>query len=70
MAPELSESTEEGGRGALVVVEGLDRAGKSCQCELLVRKLREMGHQVRYVRFPGSFTIVLSRRRVRTLVQN
>jgi len=41
-------------RGALIVVEGLDRAGKSSQCELLLRNLRELGHQVEYIRFPGS----------------
>ncbi|OXV11808.1 hypothetical protein Egran_00434 [Elaphomyces granulatus] len=57
MASELSDPTcEEDGRGALVVVEGLDRAGKSSQCEILARRLQEMGHQVRYVRFPDRST--------------
>lgn len=40
-------------RGALIVVEGLDRAGKSSQCETLLKGLRGMGHAVKDIRFPG-----------------
>lgn len=40
-------------RGGLIVVEGLDRAGKSTQCDLLCEHLREAGHQVKRMRFPG-----------------
>lgn len=40
-------------RGALIVVEGLDRAGKSSQCEMLRNHLSEQGHVVKYIRFPG-----------------
>jgi dTMP kinase len=40
-------------RGALIVVEGLDRAGKSTQCDLLCDHLRAAGHQVKRMRFPG-----------------
>lgn len=40
-------------RGALVVVEGLDRAGKSSQCELLYRSLLDMNYKTKYIRFPG-----------------
>lgn len=40
-------------RGALIVVEGLDRAGKSSQCETLLKSLRGAGHAVKYIRFPG-----------------
>lgn len=40
-------------RGALIVVEGLDRAGKSSQCEMLRNYLSEQGHIVKYIRFPG-----------------
>ncbi|KAJ5906683.1 Thymidylate kinase [Penicillium subrubescens] len=43
-------------RGALVVVEGLDRAGKSSQCELLRDYLSEQGHNVKYIRFPDRTT--------------
>ncbi|KAL3478410.1 P-loop containing nucleoside triphosphate hydrolase protein [Aspergillus californicus] len=45
-----------GGRGALIVVEGLDRAGKSSQCEYLRNFLQESGHAVRYIRFPDRTT--------------
>ncbi|KAL1970781.1 hypothetical protein VTN77DRAFT_2615 [Rasamsonia byssochlamydoides] len=53
----MAESeSEKGKRGALIVVEGLDRAGKSSQCELLYRNLLAMGHQARYIRFPDRST--------------
>ena len=41
-------------RGALIVVEGLDRAGKSSQCECLRDSLLKSGHSVKYIRFPGN----------------
>ena len=41
-------------RGALIVVEGLDRAGKSSQCEMLQTYLVAQGHEVKYIRFPGT----------------
>lgn len=40
-------------RGVFIVVEGLDRAGKSSQCELLRRHLEGLGFAVTYIRFPG-----------------
>lgn len=40
-------------RGALIVLEGLDRAGKSSQCQLLHDKLHAMGIPVRLMKFPG-----------------
>ncbi|OOQ85599.1 Thymidylate kinase [Penicillium brasilianum] len=43
-------------RGALVVVEGLDRAGKSSQCEMLQNYISEQGHNVKYIRFPDRTT--------------
>ncbi|KAJ6070808.1 hypothetical protein N7467_012127 [Penicillium canescens] len=43
-------------RGALIVVEGLDRAGKSSQCEMLRGFLSEQGHVVKYIRFPDRTT--------------
>ncbi|KAL1848425.1 Thymidylate kinase [Paecilomyces lecythidis] len=48
--------SEKGRRGALIVVEGLDRAGKSSQCEQLLHNLQTLGHQVRYIRFPDRNT--------------
>ena len=43
------------GRGALIVVEGLDRAGKSTQCEHLSASLENYGHIVKRMRFPGKW---------------
>ncbi|KAJ5795222.1 hypothetical protein N7457_001821 [Penicillium paradoxum] len=43
-------------RGALIVVEGLDRAGKSSQCEMLRDSLTRQGHMVKYIRFPDRTT--------------
>ncbi|CAI7652210.1 unnamed protein product [Penicillium glandicola] len=43
-------------RGALIVVEGLDRAGKSSQCEMLRDFLSQQGHVVKYIRFPDRTT--------------
>ena len=40
-------------RGALIVVEGLDRAGKSSQCQRLCQYLRDQGNPVKTLRFPG-----------------
>lgn len=35
------------------MLEGLDRAGKSTQCELLCNNLEKEGHRVKRMRFPG-----------------
>ncbi|KAI1918036.1 Thymidylate kinase [Ophidiomyces ophidiicola] len=45
-------------RGALIVVEGLDRAGKSTQCALLTEKLQNLNHKAKYIRFPDRTTSV------------
>ena len=42
-------------RGLLTVVEGLDRSGKSSQCQLLRDNLNKAGRHVKYVKFPGLF---------------
>jgi dTMP kinase len=44
-------------RGTLIVVEGLDRAGKSTQCARLVSNLEHQGHKVKHMRFPGILRI-------------
>ena len=41
-------------RGKLIVVEGLDRAGKSTQVERLCANLCKEGRRVERMRFPGS----------------
>ncbi|KAG9198400.1 Thymidylate kinase [Epicoccum nigrum] len=43
-------------RGKLVVFEGLDRAGKTTQCQMLVDALREEGQDVLFMRFPDRTT--------------
>jgi polyphosphate kinase 2 (PPK2 family) len=40
-------------RGALIVLEGCDRAGKSTQCERLLRALQAQSISCRSVKFPG-----------------
>ena len=44
------------GRGWLIVFEGLDRSGKSTQCERLVGRLRYDGQKVEHLRFPDRTT--------------
>ena len=40
-------------RGALIAIEGLDRAGKSTQHARLCEHLESQGHRVKRMRFPG-----------------
>jgi dTMP kinase len=40
-------------RGALIVIEGLDRAGKSTQCANLLQELQDRGVKAKSIRFPG-----------------
>ena len=42
-----------GRRGALIVLEGMDRAGKSTQSGKLVEALCADGHRAELLRFPG-----------------
>lgn len=41
-------------RGALIVLEGLDRSGKTTQVQILAEKLKEQGRKVEVLRFPGA----------------
>ena len=43
-------------RGALIVVEGLDKAGKSSQCQRLAANLSANGYDIRQMRFPDRTT--------------
>ena len=43
-------------RGILIVLEGLDRSGKSTQCERLVANLHGKGQTVEHIRFPNRTT--------------
>ncbi len=42
-------------RGALVVLEGLDRSGKTTQVKLLEQRFVELGRKVKVMRFPGRY---------------
>ena len=47
-------------RGALIVIEGIDRSGKSTQCLKLEQSLKNAGHQVKALKFPGmAFCLLL-----------
>ncbi|OAG22572.1 thymidylate kinase [Alternaria alternata] len=43
-------------RGKLIVFEGLDRAGKSTQCQMLAEDMQNDGIKVRHMRFPDRTT--------------
>ncbi|KAL9585134.1 MAG: hypothetical protein Q9212_001700 [Teloschistes hypoglaucus] len=43
-------------RGALIVIEGLDKAGKSTQCEKLFDYFEQQGRPVKRMRFPDRST--------------
>ncbi|KAL8792615.1 MAG: hypothetical protein Q9195_004781 [Heterodermia aff. obscurata] len=45
-------------RGALIVVEGLDRAGKTTQCDRLCQYLEGQGHNIKKMRFPDRSTAI------------
>lgn len=40
-------------RGAFIVIEGLDRSGKTTQVQKLADALSKDGHKVKALRFPG-----------------
>ncbi|XP_030647523.1 thymidylate kinase isoform X2 [Chanos chanos] len=45
-------------RGALIVLEGVDRAGKTTQCKRLVQALRDSGKEAEMMRFPDRTTMI------------
>ncbi|KAF8477022.1 thymidylate kinase-domain-containing protein [Kalaharituber pfeilii] len=52
----MSTDTPTPSPGALVAIEGLDRAGKSTQCVLLLKRLQDRGRKVVLQRFPDRTT--------------
>lgn len=42
-------------RGAFILMEGVDRAGKSSQAAALVKALNKAGHRAELRRFPGEW---------------
>ncbi|KAK6339399.1 Thymidylate kinase [Orbilia javanica] len=45
-------------RGALIAIEGLDRAGKSTQCDLLLKRLNSSGIPATLQKFPDRTTAI------------
>ena len=56
LPPAMSEppSDRSPRRGAFVVLEGLDRSGKTTQVKLLEQRFVEEGRPVKVMRFPGA----------------
>ena len=54
------KSREHTARGALIVLEGLDRSGKSSQARVLAENLRQRGNKVMALRFPGELRAFLA----------
>lgn len=52
----MANSDKIGSRGALIVLEGLDRCGKTSQCGRLHSYLEELGHSIELWRFPDRNT--------------
>ncbi|KAL8480436.1 hypothetical protein ACS0TY_026571 [Phlomoides rotata] len=52
----MESSKQSDSRGALIVLEGLDRCGKTSQCSRLLSYLEELGHAVESWRFPDRNT--------------
>ena len=47
------EPAQKPTRGAFIVIEGLDRAGKTTQVKKLCDRLYSEGHNLKTIRFPG-----------------
>uniref|UniRef100_A0A672F7J0 Thymidylate kinase n=1 Tax=Salarias fasciatus TaxID=181472 RepID=A0A672F7J0_SALFA len=48
-----------GKRGALIVLEGVDKAGKTTQCSKLVQALKQSGRPAEMLRFPDRTTTIV-----------
>ena len=57
LATEASAPPSEA-RGAFIVLEGLDRSGKTTQVKLLEQNFTEQGKPVKVMRFPGGLVLV------------
>jgi dTMP kinase len=51
-----STQDDSGNRGAFIVLEGLDRSGKTTQVKLLEQRFVEEGKKVKVMRFPDRTT--------------
>ncbi|KAI9834571.1 MAG: hypothetical protein M1819_002947 [Sarea resinae] len=54
----MVSSSERGPRGMLIVLEGLDKAGKTTQCARLAQNLTAHGSNVKTTRFPNRATTI------------
>ena len=45
-------------RGALLVLEGCDKSGKTTQCNRLVKRLRNAGVKTQLMKFPGNVQMI------------
>lgn len=54
----LSSTTPPKKRGAFIILEGLDRSGKTTQCKLLEQRFVEAGRPVKMMRFPDRTTVI------------
>lgn len=52
--PGDTQSVSNGTRGAFIVLEGLDRSGKTTQVKLLEQRFVEEGRSVKTMRFPST----------------
>lgn len=52
------QAVQQGPRGAFIVFEGADRAGKSTQCQMLVEHLQASGVDAELWRFPDRTTAI------------
>ena len=50
----LPRMTMDRGRGAFIVLEGLDRSGKTTQTAKLVDKIEKLGRPCKLIKFPGT----------------
>ena len=64
MAPSDKSTTtttnEKKKRGVFIVIEGLDRSGKSTQAEALAARLEESNVPAKLIKFPGQARLSLS----------
>lgn len=69
IASSSSAAADAGTRGAFIVLEGLDRSGKTTQVKLLEQRFVEAGRPIRAMRFPGTRPPHLARPQAAHLAQ-
>jgi len=56
LIPANTNAVNPGRRGAFVVLEGIDRSGKTSQCKMLLQRLLTAGFAANSLRFPNRTT--------------